>query len=139
MFMTICSILVAEAFLGSTISLIEDEGVIDNQDNVQRKMTINAETWEPLEKLHKGEGWPRSDLYVKKKYEELKESYQDWPDRYLLLTLTILLSLLIFMEYNLGWQQWRKDTAKKLKILTKNRQLLSPQPREFLKICRVYL
>ncbi|RYG93571.1 hypothetical protein EON65_58715 [archaeon] len=74
------SLLVAEAYLGSTIALIEDDGVIGDND-MQKKMTVNAETWELLEKLHKGEGWPRSDLYVRKKYEELKEIHKDWPDR----------------------------------------------------------
>ena len=28
------------------------------------------------------QGWPRSDAYVKKKYEELLQSHSEWPDRY---------------------------------------------------------
>eukprot|EP01031_Cornospumella_fuschlensis_P031675 gene31675-38280_t len=75
------SYLVAEAYLGSTVAFIEDDGDDTEDGNPQKKMTINSETWEPLEKLHKGEGWPRSELYVKKKYEELKESLKNWPDR----------------------------------------------------------
>eukprot|EP01036_Dinobryon_divergens_P032020 gene32020-41525_t len=44
-------------------------------------LTITSSTWEPLEQLFKGEGWPRSDAYVKKKYEELLQSHSEWPDR----------------------------------------------------------
>ena len=28
------------------------------------------------------QGWPRSSLYIAKKYEELKETHKNWPDRY---------------------------------------------------------
>lgn len=27
------------------------------------------------------QGWPRSSLYITKKYEELKEAHKGWPDR----------------------------------------------------------
>ena len=37
--------------------------------------------WEALEKLAKGEGWPRSASYINKKYEELKGEHKDYPDR----------------------------------------------------------
>jgi hypothetical protein len=37
--------------------------------------------WEPLEKLTNGEGWPRSDSYVAKRYEQLLEEHKAWPDR----------------------------------------------------------
>lgn len=77
------SILVAESYGGSRISLAEDEGESATQMQTQttKKMTINSETWEMLEKLSNGEGWPRSDAYVKKKYEELSAQYEKWPDR----------------------------------------------------------
>lgn len=45
--------LVAESFLGSSISLVEDEG--EPVEVGDSKKTINSDTWEPLEKLHKGE------------------------------------------------------------------------------------
>jgi len=70
------TLLVAESYGGARISLVED---------TDEKRTINSETWEALEKLHKGEGWPRSDIYVTKKYEELKAMYETWPDRLLTL------------------------------------------------------
>lgn len=43
--------------------------------------SVNGSTWEPIEKLALGEGWPRSDTYVQKKYEDLKEEHKAWPDR----------------------------------------------------------
>lgn len=67
------SLLVAESFFGSQISLVEDAMGVN---------AINSDTWEPLEKLHKGEGWPRSDLYVHKRFEELTTTHLAWPDRY---------------------------------------------------------
>ena len=42
---------------------------------------VGGKTWETLEKLSNGEGWPRSDSYVEKKYNELKVEHADWPDR----------------------------------------------------------
>lgn len=68
--------LVAESYGGGRIALVED---------IDEKRSINSETWEALEKLHKGEGWPRSDIYATKKYEELKNMYEAWPDRLLTL------------------------------------------------------
>jgi len=62
------SILVAESYSNSKLQFVE------NRD-------IGSAVWEPLEKLVKGEGWPRSELYIAKKYEELKEQHQHWPDR----------------------------------------------------------
>lgn len=70
------TLLVAESYSGGRIALVED---------TDEKRSINSETWEALEKLHKGEGWPRSDIYVTKKYEELKAMYEAWPDRLLTL------------------------------------------------------
>ncbi len=67
--------MVAESYTGGKISFAEDTGN-------NGKMTVNGEVWELIEKLHKGEGWPRSDAYVTKKYEELVKEHQDWPDRY---------------------------------------------------------
>lgn len=37
--------------------------------------------WGDLEKLSQGEGWPRSEAYVQKKYEELLKEHESWPDR----------------------------------------------------------
>jgi hypothetical protein len=31
------------------------------------------------------QGWPRSSLYITKKYEELKETHKAWPDRCVLM------------------------------------------------------
>ena len=73
------SILVAESYTGGKIVLREDQGVTD--ENGVTTKTVNGDTWEPLEKLHKGEGWPRSEAYVQKRYEELKQTYANWPDR----------------------------------------------------------
>lgn len=62
------------------MAFVADKGVsVEGKDTPQK--TINSAVWEPLEKLSKGEGWPRSDLYTKKKYEELLEEHKDWPDR----------------------------------------------------------
>ena len=62
------SILVAESVGGGRISFHEDG-------------SINGTVWEGLEKLFNGEGWPRSDSYVLKKFEELNEVHKAWPDR----------------------------------------------------------
>lgn len=62
------SILVAESYTGGVISFEESLGV-------------NSAVWEPLEKLTNGEGWPRSDSYVAKRYEQLLEEHKAWPDR----------------------------------------------------------
>lgn len=43
--------------------------------------TVAGSTWEPLEKLVNGEGWPRSESYIEKKYEELRTEHAAWPDR----------------------------------------------------------
>lgn len=79
------SVLVAESYAGSTVSFVEDTGVevpaADVKYGISRKKSINSDTWEVLEKLHRGEGWPRSDVYVQKKFEELKALHQNWPDR----------------------------------------------------------
>jgi hypothetical protein len=78
------SILVAESYTGGKIAFKEDEGIdVDPAEfhGMNKKKTINSETWETLEKLHKGEGWPRSDVYVQKKYEELSIQHSGWPDR----------------------------------------------------------
>lgn len=79
------SVLVGESYTGSTVSFVEDAGEDvpekDQKYGILKKRTVNAETWEYLEKLHRGEGWPRSDVYVQKKYEELKTIHQNWPDR----------------------------------------------------------
>lgn len=43
--------------------------------------SVNSTVWEPLEKLVMGEGWPRSETYLTKKYEELLEEHKGYPDR----------------------------------------------------------
>ena len=48
-----CSILVAESYSNNAIQLVEDVGSPE-KDKADR---INSETWEPLEKLAKGEVW----------------------------------------------------------------------------------
>jgi hypothetical protein len=62
------SILVAESFTHCLIALSESN-------------TVNSTVWEPLEKLYNGEGWPRSDVYIKKKADELLEQEAKWLDR----------------------------------------------------------
>jgi hypothetical protein len=62
------STLLAESFLGGTVSFEESRAV-------------DSHAWEALEKLAKGEGWPRSASYINKKYEELKGEHKDYPDR----------------------------------------------------------
>eukprot|EP00605_Chrysophyceae_sp_TOSAG23-4_P001962 GSChrysophyteH1.ASY1.ANO1.2173.1 assembled CDS len=42
---------------------------------------VSGEVWEPIEKLAQGSGWPRSDAYVTKKYQELIEEHAGFPDR----------------------------------------------------------
>lgn len=42
---------------------------------------VPGSMWGELEKLAQGDGWPRSETYVQKKYEELLETHKDWPDR----------------------------------------------------------
>ena len=63
------SILVGESYSQGLISFEESK-------------FVNSAVWEPLEKLVNGEGWPRSDAYVEKKYEQLCVDYKQWPDRY---------------------------------------------------------
>lgn len=46
------SLLVAESFSGSDVALAEDQGL---PINGTLKKSINSDTWETLEKLHKGE------------------------------------------------------------------------------------
>eukprot|EP01039_Chlorochromonas_danica_P001312 gene1312-1433_t len=77
------SLLVAESFSGSDVALVEDQGL---PINGTLKKSINSDTWETLEKLHKGEGWPRSDAYVQKRYDDLLALHQTWPDRITTLT-----------------------------------------------------
>ena len=38
-------------------------------------------SWDQLEKLYNGEGWPRSDEYITKLYRELSVQHKDFPDR----------------------------------------------------------
>jgi hypothetical protein len=42
---------------------------------------VSGNMWGDLEKLAQGDGWPRSEAYVQKKYEELVEEHKAWPDR----------------------------------------------------------
>lgn len=42
---------------------------------------VSGSTWGDLERLAQGDGWPRSEAYVKKKYEELLKEHEQWPDR----------------------------------------------------------
>lgn len=72
------SILVAESYGSGSIALVEDEGWTTGSDSNSR---VNGHVWEPLEKLAKGEGWPRSEQYVTKKYDELRELHKSFPDR----------------------------------------------------------
>lgn len=76
-------VLVAESYTGGLVSFSEDKSEVDSDIDVNTtaNYTITSETWEELEKLSKGEAWPRSDMYVKKKYEEMREAYKAWPDR----------------------------------------------------------
>ena len=76
------AVLVAESYMGGKIKIKEDEGLKDELGNISN-MTINNNVWEYLEKLSKGEEWPRSDAYVKKKFLELSAQYAAWPDRLL--------------------------------------------------------
>lgn len=62
------SIFVAESYMKSNVTFIEDQ-------------RVDGSVWEPLEKLSSGEGWPRSDTYLAKKYVELTEEATGWPDR----------------------------------------------------------
>lgn len=62
------SILVAESYMGSKLSF-------------QERNSVNGSTWQTIENLYNGEGWPRSETYVTKKYDELKKEHANWPDR----------------------------------------------------------
>ena len=44
-------------------------------------LEVPGKMWGDLEKLTQGEGWPRSEAYVQKKYEELLKEHESWPDR----------------------------------------------------------
>lgn len=61
-------ILLAESFSGSTAVLSESKNV-------------NSSAWETLEQFANGQGWPRSNAYLQKKYESLVSEYAAWPDR----------------------------------------------------------
>jgi len=64
------SALVGESYMKGSIRFVEDA-------------RVDGSVWEPLEKLHTGEGWPRSEAYVAKKYGELLQEHAGWPDRLL--------------------------------------------------------
>lgn len=72
------SVLLAESYAGGKIYFEED-----TRDDESGTMThsINDNTWTKLEELHKGEGWPRTEEYVTKKYNEFTEKFKDYPDR----------------------------------------------------------
>lgn len=61
-------ILVGETYAGATLSFKEN-------------LAVNASSWEALEKYHNGEGWPRSESYIIKRYEDLLVENAAWPDR----------------------------------------------------------
>jgi hypothetical protein len=61
-------ILVAESYSGAKVAFHEDG-------------YVNATTWEQLEKYYNGEGWPRSEQYISKKYTEELASHASFPDR----------------------------------------------------------
>lgn len=44
-------------------------------------MRVNNTVWEYIEQLHTGQGWPRTQAYGSKKYEQLSGEYANWPDR----------------------------------------------------------
>lgn len=44
-------------------------------------LDVKGSMWGDLEKLASGDGWPRSEAYVQKKYDELLDTHKDWPDR----------------------------------------------------------
>lgn len=62
------SVLVAEAAMATRVSF--------NETNA-----VSGQQWEVLEKLVSGEGWPRSESYIEKKYIELLAENKEWPDR----------------------------------------------------------
>ena len=64
------SALVAERMLNPDLELTFEES-----------LEVPGSMWGDLEKLSQGDGWPRSEAYVKKKYEELLETHKGWPDR----------------------------------------------------------
>lgn len=43
--------------------------------------SVTGATWEPIERLVQGEGWPRSETYIEKKYNEMKDEHKGFPDR----------------------------------------------------------
>ena len=61
-------ILVGESYSGAQISF-DENGL------------VNSTEWEILEKYFNGEGWPRSDSYITKKYEDELVRLSQWPDR----------------------------------------------------------
>jgi len=63
------SILLAESLSGATLGTFQESS------------SVNGSVWEGIEKLANAEGWPRSAIYVSKKYDELKDTHSDWPDR----------------------------------------------------------
>lgn len=64
------SILVAGAMIAKDLTVSFEE----NND-------VNGSVWEPLEKLVMGEGWPRSESYLEKKFQELLVEHRGYPDR----------------------------------------------------------
>lgn len=61
-------ILLAESYAGTTAALRE-------------QTSVNASAWETLEQFSNGQGWPRSNAFLEKKYETLAAEYAPWPDR----------------------------------------------------------
>jgi hypothetical protein len=67
------TILVAESFSSSA----ENRVLLSFREDIK----VSSAVWEPLEKLVDGDGWPRSDAYITKRYEQLIKEHKDWPDR----------------------------------------------------------
>ncbi len=64
-----------------SVLVAESMATDDFQISLREDKHVNGTTWEPLEKLALGEGWPRSESYIEKKYAELKVEHAAWPDR----------------------------------------------------------
>jgi len=62
--------------------LVAEAMATDNfKISLREDSRVNGTVWEPLEKLSQGDGWPRSEAYMEKKYLELKGDHAAWPDR----------------------------------------------------------
>lgn len=70
-------VMVSKAAFGVLQSHVSTNAFLGFSEHID----VNGTAWETIEKLVAGEGWPRSEVYVNRKYAELLADNIGWPDR----------------------------------------------------------